>query len=55
MRQFMVRTFYLFLCCGVAVLSLAACDRLGLDRFQKGSEAVSAEQEEATKTAQLTV
>ena len=34
---------------------MAACDQLGLDRFQKGSEAVPAEQEKATKTAQLTV
>lgn len=55
MRQVTVRTFYLFVCYSVAVWSLAGCDRLGLDRFQKGSEAVIAEQEEEAKTAQVTV
>ena len=46
---------HLFVCYSVAVWSLAGCDRLGLDRFQKGSEAVTAEQEEEAKTAQVTV
>jgi hypothetical protein len=54
-RQITVRTFYLFVCYSIAVWALAGCDRLGLDRFQKGSEAVPAEQEEEAKTAQVTV
>jgi RND family efflux transporter MFP subunit len=54
-RHITVRTFYLFVCYSAAALSLAACDRLGLGSFQKGSEAISAEQEDEAKTAQITV
>ena len=54
MRQVTVRTFYLFVYYSVVALSLAGCDRLGLGSL-KGSEAVPTEQEEAAKTAQVTV
>lgn len=55
MCQVTVRTFYLFICYSVAACALAGCDRLGLGNFQKGSETISAEQEEEVKTAQVTV